>query len=156
MAHSFRAGVHIQFLQIAIFMKKTVPPAGSVLFLCTRFCTVVNERPGLSRTLTELLQTVQVDDVLRGAVISGTDEEVGLLQDEVGLLPLLRVQHGSVPQQTDPLKLPSQQAVTAEGGRSLVGTVSKEQKGKVITLPAGQEVKALQSQPTYDITSSHN
>ncbi len=75
-------------------------------------------RPGPG--LTELLQTVQVDDVLCCSVVSGTDEEVGLLQDKVGLLPLLRVQHGSIPQQTDPLKLPSQQAVTAEGGRSLM------------------------------------
>lgn len=70
-------------------------------------------------TLTELLQAVQVDDVLGGSVVSWADEQVGLLQDEVGLLPLLRVQHGSVPQQAHPLKLTAQQAVDAQGGRRL-------------------------------------
>lgn len=41
--------------------------------------------------LTELLETLQVDDVFCCSIIQGTDEEVGLLQDKVGLLPLLRV-----------------------------------------------------------------
>lgn len=78
---------------------------------------------------TELLKPVQVDDVLRCSVVPGTDEKVGLLQDKVSLLPLLRVQHGSVAQQPDPLKLPSQQAVAAERRRSLKtthGTVRKD------------------------------
>lgn len=75
-----------------------------------------------TRTLTELLQAVQVDDVLCSSVMSGTDEEVGLLQNEVSLLPLLRVQHGSVPQKADALELPSQQAVAAERRRSLTTT----------------------------------
>lgn len=74
-------------------------------------------RPGPE--LTQLLQAVQVDDVLCCSIISGTDEEVGLLQDEVCLLPLLRIQHGSVPQEPDPLELPGQQTVAAEGGGSL-------------------------------------
>jgi len=63
--------------------------------------------------LTELLQAVEVDDVLGGTVVPGTDEQVGLLQDKVGLLPL-GVQHGLVAQQPHPLKLPRQQAVAAE------------------------------------------
>lgn len=64
--------------------------------------------------LTELLQPVEVDDVLGGAVSPWADEEVGPLQDEEGFLPVTRVQHGPVPQQTHPLKLPGQQAVAAE------------------------------------------
>lgn len=67
-------------------------------------------------TLTEFLQTVQVNDVLCGAIVPGADEQVGLLQDEIGLLPLLRVQHGPVPHQPDTLKLPGEKAVTAERG----------------------------------------
>lgn len=69
--------------------------------------------------LTEFLQSVQVDDVLCGAIVSGTDEEVRFLQDKVGVLPLLRVQHSSVPQQPDALELTSQQTVTAERRRRL-------------------------------------
>lgn len=90
-------------------------------------------RPGPG--LTQLLQTVQVDDVLCCSIVSGTDEEVGLLQNKVRFLPLLRVQHGPVSQQTDPFKLPSQQAVTAEGSRSLMvkdTTVNEHSKVKVI------------------------
>lgn len=64
--------------------------------------------------LTELLQALQVDNVLCCSVVLGTDEEVGLLQDKISLLPLLRVQHGSVAQNADSFKLTSQQAVTAE------------------------------------------
>lgn len=85
--------------------------------------------------LTQLLQTVQVDYVLCRSIVSGTDEEVGLLQNKVCLFPLLRVQHGPVSQQTNPLKLPSQQAVTTEGGCSLMVkdiTVNEHSKVKVI------------------------
>ncbi len=90
-----------------------------------------------------LLQALQVDDVLCCSIVSGTDEQIGLLQDEVCLLPLLRVQHGSIPQQTDPLKLPSQQAVTAERRGSLTETgVVSEESPVTIRLLAGQQQHA--------------
>ena len=63
--------------------------------------------------LTELLQAVEVDDVLGRPVVPGADEQVGLLQHKVGLLPL-GVQHGLVAQNPHALKLPRQQAVAAE------------------------------------------
>lgn len=89
-------------------------------------------RPGPG--LTQLLQAVQVDDVLCRSIVSGTDEEVGFLQDEVRLLPLLRVQHGPVLQQPDTLELPGQQTVAAEGGCSLTtktGTQTSQRQYKI-------------------------
>lgn len=69
--------------------------------------------------LTELLEVLQVNDVLSCSVTAGTDEEVGLLQDEVALFPLLGVQHGFVAQDAHPLELTGQQTVTTDGGGSL-------------------------------------
>ena len=69
--------------------------------------------------LTELLKPFEVDDVLGGAVGPGAYEQVGLLQDEEALFPLLGVQHVLVPQPTHALKLPRQQAVAAQRSRGL-------------------------------------
>lgn len=68
-------------------------------------------KSGSGRGLTKLLQPIEVDDVLGSTVGSRADKEVRPLQDEEGLLPVTRVQHGPVPQQTHPFKFPGQQTM---------------------------------------------
>lgn len=69
--------------------------------------------------LTELLQLSQVDTVLSCPLLCRTEEEVGLLEDEETLQPLIGVQHGFVAQPAHFLELIAQQALTAERGEPL-------------------------------------